>query len=188
MVFRFIRGFFIKSEPEAIQVQRMQAERKFHKLIDEGMSLITDPDTGEIRLPELRPYSFPPGTFHSMPVDHIFDLIQHLKEQQQWSLNTFGPPNNNTAGIIDHIKKELVEVADKPEDVFEWIDIVILAFDGALRNGWSPKEIADALKTKHEINEARKWPDWRTVEKGKAICHIKEEDPAKIKAEMEGCW
>ena len=103
------------------------------------------------------------------------DLVQHLHRQQQWSIQTFGPPNNNTAGIIDHIQKELVEVEKAPEDVFEWIDIVILAFDGALRNGWKPEDIAEALQAKHEINESRKWPDWRTVEKGKAICHVKED-------------
>lgn len=104
-----------------------------------------------------------------------FDLVKHLKRQEVWSIKTFGPPNNNTAGIIDHIQKELVEVENSPEDVFEWMDIVILAFDGALRNGWKPEDIAEALQAKHEINESRKWPDWRTVEKGKAICHIKED-------------
>lgn len=102
------------------------------------------------------------------------DLAKHLERQREWSLNTFGPPNNNTAGIIDHIQKELVEVEKNPEDVFEWIDIVLLAFDGAMRNGWSPEDVTNALRTKQLINEERKWPDWRTVEKGKAICHIKE--------------
>lgn len=102
------------------------------------------------------------------------DLVKHIERQQAWSLKTFGPVNNNTAGIVDHIKKELVEIQDKPEDLLEWIDVMILAIDGALRNGWSPKDIADGLVTKQEVNEERKWPDWRTVEKGKAICHIKE--------------
>lgn len=102
------------------------------------------------------------------------ELVDHLHQQKRWSLRTFGPPNNNTAGIIDHTKKELVEVEQKPEDVYEWIDIVILAFDGALRTGWSPEDIAEALAVKQDINENRKWPDWRTVEKGKAICHIKD--------------
>lgn len=109
------------------------------------------------------------------------DLVKHLQKQEQWSLKTFGPPDNNTAGIIDHIKKELVEVENNPEDVFEWIDIVILAFDGALRNGWKPEDVAMALKNKHEINESRKWPDWRKVEKGKAICHIKDQKDCDLK-------
>lgn len=116
------------------------------------------------------------------------DLEKHLERQKEWSEKTFGPPNNHTAGIIDHIEKELVEVQDNPEDVFEWIDIVILAFDGALRNGWSPKDIARALEMKHKTNTERKWPDWRTAEKGKAICHIKEEDPNLFKEEMEQSW
>jgi hypothetical protein len=102
-----------------------------------------------------------------------YDLVDHLRRQYEWSLKIFGPPNANTAGIVDHIKKELVEVENNPEDVLEWIDIVILAFDGALRNGWDPLTIAEALRVKQEINESRTWPDWRTAEKGKAICHIK---------------
>jgi len=103
-----------------------------------------------------------------------FDLEEHLWRQRGWSELTFGP-GNTTLGIIDHIKKELAEIERDPKDIVEWIDVVILALDGAWRNGASPADIIAALVGKQEENERRKWPDWRTAEPGKAIEHIREE-------------
>jgi hypothetical protein len=102
------------------------------------------------------------------------NLIDHLYRQRNFSFSTFGPPNNNSAGVIDHIRKELIEVEADPNDLYEWIDIVILALDGAMRQGYSPEKVVSALVLKQAKNESRKWPDWRTAEPGKAIEHIKE--------------
>ena len=101
------------------------------------------------------------------------DLQVILTDQTEFSLKTFGP-GNNTAGIIDHIEKELNEIKENPADIMEWIDVAILAFDGAFRNGYTPKEIVDAYRCKLEINKNRKWPDWRTATPGKAIEHLDE--------------
>lgn len=103
------------------------------------------------------------------------NLKEHLERQFKFSLETFGPPNNNSEGVLDHIRKELVEIENDPSDIYEWIDIIILAFDGAWRMGYSSDDIVSALETKQIKNENRKWPDWRTAEPGKAIEHIKEE-------------
>ncbi len=99
------------------------------------------------------------------------DLIKHLRRQREFSERTFGP-GLRTAGLIDHIKRELVEIEANPTDIFEWIDVVILGFDGAWRAGYSPEEIAEALVAKAEKNESRDWPDWRTVAPDKAIEHL----------------
>ncbi len=99
-----------------------------------------------------------------------YELVNHLERQKAWSLRTFGP-GDRTEGVIDHIKKELQEIQAKPSDLSEWIDVVILAFDGAWRMGFTPEEIANALCRKHQVNVERRWPDWRTVEPGKAIEH-----------------
>lgn len=107
--------------------------------------------------------------------DNTFDLVAHLVRQFQWSVNTFGP-NNTTPGILDHIRKELREIEAAPHDLSEWIDVVILAFDGAFRNGYWPEDICRALAAKQAKNEARKWPDWRTAEPGKAIEHLRQGD------------
>lgn len=98
-----------------------------------------------------------------------------------WSERTFGPPSKdgNHAGVIDHIRKELVEIEADPRDLEEWIDVVTLAFDGAWRAGYTLEEIVLAYQAKQKKNENRKWPDWRTAEPGKAIEHIKDEMPAR---------
>ena len=97
----------------------------------------------------------------------------HIAHQREWSARTFGP-GDRTAGVIDHIRKELDEIAAKPDDIEEWADLIILAFDGAWRADHDPQAILDAVAAKQAKNEARTWPDWRTAEPGKAIEHVRE--------------
>ncbi|WP_269497258.1 dATP/dGTP pyrophosphohydrolase domain-containing protein [Castellaniella sp. S9] len=100
----------------------------------------------------------------------VFDFIAHLQRQREWSARTFGP-GPRAAGVVDHIRKELAEIQSDPGDVSEWIDVVILALDGAWRSGASPQEIIAALAAKQAKNESRAWPDWRTADPDKAIEH-----------------
>lgn len=100
----------------------------------------------------------------------MFDLERHITRQIIWSRKTFGP-GRRTLGVIDHIRKELNEIEADPEDVSEWIDVLILALDGAWRAGFTPLEIIEALEAKQARNEARRWPDWRTVGEDRAIEH-----------------
>lgn len=102
-----------------------------------------------------------------------FDLLDHLYRQRDFSRHTFGP-GERTAGVLDHIRKELTEIEANPADLSEWIDVVLLAFDGAWRVGYEPQQIAHALAAKQAKNEKRQWPDWRTAEPGKAIEHVRE--------------
>jgi hypothetical protein len=106
-----------------------------------------------------------------------FDLEAHLARQRRFSESTFGP-GLRTAGVLDHIKRELVEIADKPTDLAEWIDVAILALDGAWRTGATPAQIITALEAKQTKNEARTWPDWRTADPDKAIEHDRTTDAA----------
>lgn len=94
----------------------------------------------------------------------------HLAHQREWSRETFGP-GPRTLGVIDHIRKELVEIEADPADLGEWVDVIILSFDGAWRAGWEPQEIIDAVKGKQARNEARTWPDWRAMSEDHAIEH-----------------
>ena len=103
-----------------------------------------------------------------------FDLVAHLHRQREFSERTFGP-GARTAGVLDHIRKELVEIEAKPGDLTEWVDVVLLALDGAWRAGHSPEDVALVIAEKQTRNEARKWPDWRTAEPGKAIEHCRDE-------------
>jgi len=102
-----------------------------------------------------------------------FDLAAHLAHQKEWSENTFGP-GSRAFRICNHIRKELQEIENAPSDLSEWIDVVILAFDGAWREGYSPEQIIASLVNKAVLNESRAWPDWRQFTNGEAIEHIKD--------------
>lgn len=108
-----------------------------------------------------------------------------IARQRAWSDETFGP-GPRTAGVIDHIRKELDEVADAPTDPNEWADIIILALDGATRAGITPQRIIDAVVAKHAVNEARTWPDWRTADPGKAIEHDRSAELADLRDALNG--
>lgn len=70
-------------------------------------------------------------------------IIEYLRRQRAWSQRTFGP-GNRTATIVAHIRKELAEIEAKPDDLSEWIDVMILAFEGAMRRGHDPLSIVGA--------------------------------------------
>lgn len=101
------------------------------------------------------------------------NFVDFIERKKQFSLKTFGP-GQRVSGIIDHIKKELIEIQENPNDLMEYIDVMLLAMDGAWRAGFSANEIAQALYKKQEILESRTWPDYRTIDQNKAITHIKE--------------
>ncbi|WP_395734124.1 dATP/dGTP pyrophosphohydrolase domain-containing protein [Prosthecobacter sp.] len=107
-----------------------------------------------------------------------YDLIAHLERQVKFSEKTFGP-GCRTFGILDHIRKELAEIDADPMDLEEWVDVILLAFDGAWRIGAKPWEIAQAIEAKLTKNENRTWPDWRTAPAGKAIEHTRSADESQ---------
>ncbi len=83
-------------------------------------------------------------------------LGSYLERQREWSKRTFGV-SRRTNGILQHIAKELREIASNPEDLVEWVDVVILAMDGYWRHGGEPKDIMAVLQAKQDINFARTW-------------------------------
>ena len=107
------------------------------------------------------------------------DLTAYVMRQREWSLKTFGPGTRANA-VIDHITKELDEVRSDPGDLTEWIDVIILALEGAWRccenTGTPLTEIAETLRRKKIVNRFREWPDWRAQDPNKAITHIKTEE------------
>lgn len=101
--------------------------------------------------------------------------VAHLERQRSFSIATFGP-GRRTEGIIDHISKEFAEILADPDDVKEWIDVVILGLDGAWRTGASPEHIIAGIIAKQTKNEGRVWPDWRTADTTKSIEHDRSYD------------
>jgi hypothetical protein len=102
-----------------------------------------------------------------------YDLISFVERQRNFSRYTFGPPSqvDRTEGILAHIAQEIEEIRQDPKDTEEWIDIVILALDGAWRSGATPEEVVNTLNKKFVKNKARKWPDWRTLSQNDPINH-----------------
>lgn len=105
-----------------------------------------------------------------------FDITAHLHRQISSSKKNFGPDTSDKKlqGIVAHIRKELGEIEQDPRDLIEWIDVVILAFDGAWRAGYTPDQIIEALVFKQNRNESRVWPDWRKHDPATPIEHIRE--------------
>lgn len=101
------------------------------------------------------------------------DLIAYLRRQQEWSRATFGE-GQRTQGITKHIAKELHEIEKEPNDLMEWVDVMILAFDGAWRAGYTPAEIVAALLRKQGVNMQRKWPDTTNTPQDQPIEHVRQ--------------
>ncbi len=101
-------------------------------------------------------------------IDTTFLSVKH-----NWSLETFGP-GDRTKGVLAHIRKELQEIENNPDDPSEWADLILLAFDGFARRGFTAKQIVEAIRNKQLLNQTRHWPDWRTQPKDGPIEHIRE--------------
>ena len=84
-------------------------------------------------------------------------LSRYIEKQMEWSRKTFGE-GERTKGITNHIRKELLEIEAEPGEVEEWVDVMILALDGAWRAGYTPDEIIWALEAKQEKNRLRIFP------------------------------
>lgn len=108
------------------------------------------------------------------------DLTQHLKRQIAFSKGTFGP-GERTNGILAHMRKEIEEVAESEGSASEWVDLVILAFDGLTRSflaeGYNTDGAAlmavKTLEAKQAANESREWPDWRQSSQDEPIEHVR---------------
>ena len=104
-------------------------------------------------------------------------LDVYYDRQIEWSRETFGP-GGRTLGILDHIRKELHEIAADPQDLSEWVDVIILAMDGFWRHGGSASDLMPCLVAKQKKNMGRTWPDWRTMSEDRAIEHDRSDETA----------
>lgn len=108
---------------------------------------------------------------------------EFVRKQLEFSTHTFGP-GERTRGVSDHIRDELKEIEENPDDGLrsnEWRDVALLGLDGLWRSLSSegvpdeeiPRAVVRTLEEKLDINIARKWPDWRDQSPDKAIEHIR---------------
>ncbi len=107
-------------------------------------------------------------------------FTSYLERQWKWSRETFGP-HPRTRGVLDHIRKECAEAEANPHDLEEWADIITLALDGFQRHGGTVDQLLPILQAKQDKNFARTWPDWREMPEDRAIEHISEGAPVKVR-------
>lgn len=104
-----------------------------------------------------------------------FDFSSFADKKALWSEKTYGP-GDRYHGVIKHIQRELVEIEQAPDDLEEWVDVILLAMDGAWRSAnASGRDLANALIRKQEKNTRRKWPDWRSLKEDEVSHHISED-------------
>lgn len=88
-----------------------------------------------------------------------FDLTGHLRRQRDFSLRTFGP-GGRVDGVCDHLMRETDEVDAKPHDPSEWADLLLLACDGAMRNGAEPEAFAADVAHAYASTPRRPFSAW----------------------------
>lgn len=108
-------------------------------------------------------------------------LDDYLARQIDFSRRTFGE-GRRTLGVTAHIGKELDEIRANPDDLSEWIDVMILAMDGYWRHGGTPDTLMRDLQAKQDKNLARKWP--KPTSEDVPVEHDRSEDA--LSAALEG--
>jgi hypothetical protein len=106
-----------------------------------------------------------------LPECFSLDLAKFFDAKAEWSRDTFG--HGHRSGVIAHIRSELDEIAACPSDLTEWIDVVLLAMDGAARSACADgASFVAALIEKQRLNERRTWPS--DVPPDAATHHVEE--------------
>ena len=108
----------------------------------------------------------------------MYSFAVYIRDQMAWSERTFGP-GRRTKGLIEHIRKELLEIEAAPDDLEEWIDIIILGIDGAWRTGTDVADIVESMERKQHKNFSRQWGPNQGEDH--AIEHVRTPEEAAIK-------
>lgn len=97
-----------------------------------------------------------------IPAKVRYDRLSFEEAAEQlaeWSQKTFGTDQERgPIGPLKHLAKEVKESLEKPSEVMEYADCLILVFDAARRAGFDREALRVAVNQKLKINLARKWP------------------------------
>lgn len=110
-------------------------------------------------------------------VERLNALAGLRAQHAAWSQAQFG--DVSAVGPAKHLAKEAMEVAADPLDPIEHADCWMLLWDMQRRAGISDAQLADAIREKLAINQARKWP---APKEGEA----REHDRAALSPETDG--
>ena len=92
-----------------------------------------------------------------------------FENQKKFSAMTFGRYYRVHA-VIKHMRKELDELAAKPNDIMEFADMFLLLLDALWRQGFSINQLLAAAYEKLHVNRKRKW---KKPDKGGVIEHAR---------------
>lgn len=115
---------------------------------------------------------------HDVKADSTLEiaLLRFLSEKWEHSQRVFGP--QTTTGVLNHVRSEVEEIQEEPTDITEWVDLILLGMDGAMRSCPDPKtapqEVVRAIRDKFEVVKKRQYPDWRTLAPDEASYHEKD--------------
>lgn len=86
------------------------------------------------------------------------ELHQFWNDHAEWSQKTFGLDGvRGPAGSLNHLAKEVKEALDRPGDLAEYADMLLLTFDATRRAGFTFDQLVAASRSKLEVNKLRKW-------------------------------
>lgn len=87
------------------------------------------------------------------------DLEYLWHDLSEWSQKTFGSDSERgPIGPLKHLILEANEAIEKPQDISEFADCLILVFDAARRAGFTFNQLEDAAIVKHGTNKYRYYP------------------------------
>lgn len=78
-------------------------------------------------------------------------------EFSEWAFETF--KGQKIDGKLKHMKKEIDEIIENPDDIIEWADVMLLFLNASKQQGLDMDQILDACKEKFEIIKKREWQE-----------------------------
>ena len=86
-------------------------------------------------------------------------MIHHLQARvASWSIITFGSERPPSAPL-NHLLKEVQEAIDKPTDIVEYADCLLLLLDAAAKAGFNTNDLIEASFHKLRICEQHEWAE-----------------------------
>lgn len=133
--------------------------------------------------------TFGPGDRHGGVTDHIRKELLELgapPDDLELLIQNEMAQGHQFSKDVYRLIRERAAVRGQLEergDPKEWVDVALLSLDGLWRSlrarytELTDMEIAELafemIESKQTRNEARDWPDWRTMSPDKAIGHVK---------------
>lgn len=83
-------------------------------------------------------------------------MKQLLTAAHSWANSQFGQ-HRHPSHAIAHLAREVIELSEKPFDLEEYADVLLLVFDAAANAGFSYDTLRIAVAAKLNVNQGRKW-------------------------------